>query len=142
MVKKELKYWLITGVLLLILCSPLIYLYIRLEIKEAKYNAVKEVSSGEEITVIADEYCNANINSVIFDENVLECVKRDEISTGMFAGTETKQYYVFKGKNQGETDIEFYIYKFADLYRKVYSVAVDDSLVVTVLNVDETIVEK
>lgn len=61
---------------LMIVCF-ILYVVVKLKIQDARYNSIKEITTGKEITVIEEEYVNAHIDSAEWNDNVLECTKAD-----------------------------------------------------------------
>ncbi|MCQ2524024.1 MAG: hypothetical protein MJ123_06740 [Lachnospiraceae bacterium] len=129
--KKKIVLFLII-IVLLIMSIPLIKSVIELEMQDAKYKAIHEITSGDEVTIIVDEYINATIVSEEWNEDVLECIEKNTAHTGMFAGQSKKEYYVFRGIKPGKTEIEFIVNEFGHSVRKTYEAEVSDSLFITV----------
>lgn len=120
---------------------PIIKFIIEVEFEEAKYDSIKENISGKEITIIAEEYVNANIISSEWNENILECVKKDSVKKGRFAGSLNKQYYIYRGVNAGSTEIIFIIDKYGKRYKKTYLAEVSDDLSVSIISSEESVFE-
>lgn len=139
--KKKIINIIIVIIILAVMLFPIIKFIIEIEVEEAKYDSLKENISGKEITIIAEEYVNANIISSEWDDNILECVKQDSVKKGRFAGSLNKQYYIYRGVNAGSTEIIFIIGKYGKIFKKTYLAEVSDDLSVAIISLDESVVE-
>ena len=130
--KKRMILRLVVFAVLLIMVSPIIKIGIEQKILDKKYNAINEILSGNEVTIIAADYVNATIVSEEWNEEILTCIEKDTVRTGMFAGQSKKEYYVFKGIKAGKTEIVFIVDEFGASVRKTYEAEVSENFSITV----------